>query len=164
MVVFRLDDLISDVLTERGSLQHLRFLICMLRHFFTLSQKSLFIALAPGDFNRKRKAQILIQTMHGQHIEGEGTSLHAFVHCLAFRYSRPYLVCSSKYWGRIRLILRCAKPPLELSSCGLCAVSRKLVLKRMINKSREKMPDSTEGTDRFFEVEGSDKNWSIIYE
>lgn len=74
-----MDDLISDVLGERGSLQHLRFLVCMLRHFFTLSQKSLFIALAPGDFNRKRQAQILIQTMRGQHVEGDGRPLYEFM-------------------------------------------------------------------------------------
>lgn len=97
-----MDDLISDVLRERGSLQHLRFLVCMLRHFFTLSQKSLFIALAPGDLNRKRRAQILIHTMRGQHIEGD--------------------------------------------------VSRKLVLKRMVNKHRERKPDSTED---YFEYEVS---------
>ncbi|KAL8433185.1 hypothetical protein ACSSS7_004073 [Eimeria intestinalis] len=66
-----MDVLISDVLSESGSLQHLRFLVCMLRHFFTLSQKSLFISLAPGDFNRKRHAQILIQTMRGQQVEAE---------------------------------------------------------------------------------------------
>ncbi|KAL8275846.1 hypothetical protein Esti_000409 [Eimeria stiedai] len=66
-----MDGLISDVLSERGSLQHLRFLVCMLRQFFTLSQKSLFISLAPGDFNRKRHAQILIQTMRGQNVEEE---------------------------------------------------------------------------------------------
>ncbi|KAL8453089.1 hypothetical protein Emed_000959 [Eimeria media] len=88
-----MDGLISDVLSERGSLQHLRFLVCMLRHFFTLSQKSLFISLAPGDFNRKRHAQILIQTMRGQQVEEE--------------------------------------------------VSRKLVLKRMINKCRQEVPDTT---------------------
>lgn len=73
-----MDDLLADVLSERGSLQHLRFLVCMLRHFFTLSQKALFIALAPGDFNRKNQAQILIQTMHGQQIEGEGGFLAEF--------------------------------------------------------------------------------------
>ncbi|CDI81401.1 hypothetical protein EAH_00021550 [Eimeria acervulina] len=88
------DDLVADVLGERGSLQHLRFLICMLRHFFTLSQKSLFIALALGDFNRKRHAQIFIQTMRAKETEGE--------------------------------------------------VSRKLALKRMVNKSREQMPESTD--------------------
>ncbi|KAL8428234.1 hypothetical protein Efla_005336 [Eimeria flavescens] len=66
-----MDDLLLDVLSERGSLQHLRFLVCMLRHLFTLSQKALFIALAPGDFNRKRQAQILIQTMQGQQVKGE---------------------------------------------------------------------------------------------
>ncbi|CDJ62433.1 hypothetical protein, conserved [Eimeria necatrix] len=93
------DDMISDVLTERGSLQHLRFLICMLRHFFTLSQKSLFITLALGDFNRKH-AKIFVQTMRTQEIEAE--------------------------------------------------VSRKLVLKRMINKSREEMPEST---DDYFEYD-----------
>ncbi|CDJ47231.1 hypothetical protein EBH_0015170 [Eimeria brunetti] len=64
----------------------------MLRHFFTLSQKSLFIALALGDFNRKRHAQIFIQTMRAQETEGE--------------------------------------------------VSRKLALKRMVNKSREHMASS----------------------
>lgn len=63
--------MISDVLTERGSLQHLRFLICMLRQFFTLSQKSLFITLALGDFNRKH-AKIFVQTMRTQEIEAEG--------------------------------------------------------------------------------------------
>ena len=76
MVCFRMDNLVSDVLSERGSLQHLRFLICMMRNFFTLSQKSLFIALAPGDFNRKRQAQILIQTMRAQQVEGEGRSFN----------------------------------------------------------------------------------------
>ncbi|OEH77676.1 hypothetical protein cyc_08027 [Cyclospora cayetanensis] len=95
-----MDDLISDILSERGSLQHLRFLVCMMRHFFTLSQKALMISLAPGDFNRKRQAQILIQAMRGQQVEEE--------------------------------------------------VSRKLILKRMINRSREQMPEST---DDYFEYE-----------
>lgn len=104
-LLLRFDDMISDVLTERGSLQHLRFLICMLRHFFTLSQKSLFITLALGDFNRKH-AKIFVQTMRTQEIEAEGehspNALRRYlcIRCLP-KCDRPGL---DRYWGNIPYI------------------------------------------------------------